>query len=52
MIFGRVPVLRDENCHGLGKREGRGKRREKRKKEEKGRTDVLSTERCARLGCY
>lgn len=33
MIFGRVPVLRDENCHGLGKRE-KGKEKKERKKGE------------------
>jgi hypothetical protein len=31
VIFGRVPVLRDENCHGLGKRE-KGKEKKERKK--------------------
>jgi hypothetical protein len=48
VIFVEVPVLSDENCHGLGKREGRGKRREEREREEKGRRDVLSTGRCTR----
>jgi hypothetical protein len=33
VIFVEVPVLSDENCHGLGKREGRGK--EKRGKKER-----------------
>jgi hypothetical protein len=38
VIFVEVPVLRDENCHGLGKRgKGKEKRRE-REREEKGRT--------------
>jgi hypothetical protein len=32
VIFGRVPVLGDENCHGLGKR---GKGKEKREKKER-----------------
>ena len=35
MIFGRVPVLRDENCHGLGKRE-REKGKESRENKERG----------------
>jgi hypothetical protein len=32
VIFVEVPVLRDENCHGLGKR---GKGKEKRGKKER-----------------
>jgi len=37
VIFGRVPVLRNENCHGLGKREKKERRKEKRGKEMGGR---------------
>jgi hypothetical protein len=34
VIFVEVPVLSDENCHGLGKREGRGERREEKERRE------------------
>jgi hypothetical protein len=33
MIFGRVPILGDENCHGLGKRDGGKKGKEKKERE-------------------
>jgi len=51
VIFVEVPVLRDENCHGLGKGEGRGKRREEREREEKGRTECFVNGEIDPLGC-
>jgi hypothetical protein len=35
VIFRRVPVLRDENCHGLGKKEGKGEREERKERKKR-----------------
>jgi hypothetical protein len=53
VIFVEVPVLSDENCHGLGKREGRGKRREEREREreEKRQNRCFVDGEMHRLGC-
>jgi hypothetical protein len=35
VIFVEVPVLSDENCHGLGKREGKKEKRGKKERRER-----------------
>lgn len=40
MIFGEVPVLSDENCHGLGKR-GKGEREERKEREKRKAEQML-----------
>jgi hypothetical protein len=51
VIFVEVPVLSDENCHGLGKREGRGKRREERERDEKRQNRCFVDGEMHPLGC-